>query len=74
MCTIDTGLIGEVWWTDSTLDKALPFVDFSTKHICRNFDDVRMWAEERQMPDYKELPKDYLVRPKAGYRVFNGIP
>lgn len=76
MCSPELSLIGEVWWDNSEPHGSNPkaFVDFSTKHLCRNYDDVRRWAEVRQMPDLKTLPKDYLVQPQAGDRIFHGIP
>lgn len=61
MCTVDTGVLGQVWWN---LDEPEPFVDFNTKHQCRNFEAVRKWAEERQMPE--DVPADYLQPPSEG--------
>ncbi len=59
MCTVDVGLLGQVWW-DRTLAKAFP--DFNTVHVCRDFDAVRKWAEERQAPE--KTPEDLLQRPR----------
>ncbi|PQE10985.1 tat pathway signal sequence protein [Rutstroemia sp. NJR-2017a BVV2] len=68
MCTIDTGVLGQVWW-----DKERPqaFVDFNTEHRCKNFDAIRQWAEERQMPEAG--PPDFLQRPKES-DVLEAIP
>lgn len=46
MCNVDTGVLGQVWW-----DKSSPqaFPDFNTRHKCKNYDDVRLWAEAHQV-------------------------
>jgi len=58
MCTIDVGVLGQVWWNPSA-PRAYP--DFNTQHKCRNFDAVRQWAEAHQAP--LDVPEDYLVPP-----------
>ncbi|PTB78931.1 hypothetical protein M440DRAFT_1370426 [Trichoderma longibrachiatum ATCC 18648] len=63
MCNVDTGVLGQVW-VDPKEPTAFP--DFSTKHVCKNYDDVRQWAERQQAPPPDKLPKDYLAPPKAG--------
>jgi hypothetical protein len=50
----------------------MPFVDFNTKHQCKNFDVIRKWAEERQLP--AETPSDYLEPPGNWDRIYNEIP
>jgi hypothetical protein len=67
MCTVDTGVLGQVWWDPK---EPKPFVDFNTEHQCKNFDAVRQWAEGRQLP--AETPNDYLEKP-AG-RIWSEIP
>lgn len=62
MCTVDVGLLGQVWWNRGP-EGPYPFVDFNTVHVCRNFDDIRRWAEERQLGG--EEPRDFLVRPEV---------
>lgn len=59
MCTVDVGLLGQIWW-----DKEYPqaFPDFNTQHVCRDFEAVRRWAEENQAPE--DVPKDYLRSPR----------
>ena len=42
------------------------FVDFNTQHVCRNFENVREWAEERQLP--VEVPYGILEAPSEGYK------
>jgi len=69
MCQPDTGLLGQVWW-----NKEMPtsFVDFNTNHTCKNFDAIRQWAEERQMPE--TVPIDFLQPPKMSDLVYDAIP
>jgi hypothetical protein len=47
-------------------------VDFNTKHTCRNFDDVRKWAEARQLPEHP--PEDFLQPPTPGQYIAPQIP
>ena len=46
MRNVDTGVLGQVW-----IDPKEPtaFPDFSTKHVCKNYDDIRHWAERIQV-------------------------
>ncbi|PGH23753.1 hypothetical protein AJ80_02183 [Polytolypa hystricis UAMH7299] len=44
MCTADVGIFGQ-WWVEGYG----AYVDFNTKHKCKNFEDIRRWAEERQI-------------------------
>ncbi|KAG9669234.1 hypothetical protein KCU99_g7487, partial [Aureobasidium melanogenum] len=46
MCTAETGVFGQWWVKDIG-----PFVDFNTKHKCKNFEDIRVWAEKKQVRD-----------------------
>lgn len=69
MCTVDTGVLGQVWVNP---EKPMPFVDFNTKHTCKNFDAIRQWAEANQLPE--ATPKDFLERPMDGGRIYAEIP
>ncbi|KAI6712442.1 hypothetical protein JHW43_005069 [Diplocarpon mali] len=69
MCTLDTGLLGQIWW-DREYPKA--FVDFNTEHTCKNFDAIRKWAEERQIPE--KVPEDFLKPPQVGDTIYEAIP
>ncbi|KAH7393363.1 hypothetical protein BKA64DRAFT_644116 [Cadophora sp. MPI-SDFR-AT-0126] len=69
MCTPDTGLLGQVWW-DREYPKA--FVDFNTEHKCKNFEAIRQWAEERQIPE--DVPEDFLKPPQVGDTIYEAIP
>jgi hypothetical protein len=71
MCQVDIGVLGQVWIHPEAPE---PYVDFNTKHQCRDFEAVRKWAEERQMPVEEELPGDWLEPPKLGDRVYEVIP
>jgi len=69
MCTVDIGVLGQVWW-DPSFPK--PFVDFNTQHVCRNFEDVREWAEKRQLP--VKVPDDFLEPPTEDTKIWDEIP
>jgi hypothetical protein len=69
MCTVDTGVLGQVWVHP---EKPMPFVDFNTKHTCKNFDAIRQWAEENQLPEI--TPKDFIEKPADGGRIYAEIP
>jgi hypothetical protein len=69
MCTPDTGLLGQVWWD---VNNPKSFVDFNTEHKCKNFDAIRQWAEERQLPE--TVPKDFLKPPQNGDTIYIEIP
>ena len=69
MCTVDIGLLGQVWWNR---EMPLAYPDFNTKHTCRNFEEVRKWAEAHQAP--KDVPADYLSPPRSIEDVFEAIP
>ena len=70
MCTMDTGVFGSVWVGNHT-DPHL-FVDFNTKHVCRNFEAIRAWAERNQIPE--ELERDYWELPGPDVRVWEKAP
>jgi len=69
MCSVDMGMLGQVWWDRK---EPKPFVDFNTKHVCRNFEAVRQWAEEKQLP--ADAPIDFLEMPKEGDRIYDAVP
>lgn len=72
MCTVDIGVLGQVWWQPQDQPMPEPFVDFNTKHVCRNYDDIRRWAEEHQLPE--DVPDDYLAPPIPGARILDHVP
>ena len=72
MCTVDIGVLGQVWFQPSMSEYPEAYVDFNTKHVCRDFDAVRNWALEHQIP--KDTPRDFLEPPKEGDRIFYTIP
>jgi hypothetical protein len=69
MCTIDTGVLGQVWWNK---EAPTAFPDFNTRHMCRNFEGVRMWAFEGQAP--VDVPRDWLMPPGSLEDVFEEMP
>ncbi|KAL3466918.1 hypothetical protein BJX64DRAFT_284070 [Aspergillus heterothallicus] len=69
MCTLDTGVLGQVWLYP---EHPAPFVDFNTEHRCKNFEAIRRWAEVRQLP--KDTPGDFLRSPREGERVYTEVP
>ena len=69
MCTVDVAVLGQVWWNK---EEPRAYPDFNTEHKCRNFDDVRKWAEEHQAP--KDVPADYLMGPRSQDDVYEAIP
>ncbi|PNY29595.1 Uncharacterized protein TCAP_00492 [Tolypocladium capitatum] len=46
MCNVDTGVLGQVW-VDAEQPTAFP--DFNTRHVCKNYADVREWAGKLQV-------------------------
>ncbi|EZF78262.1 hypothetical protein H105_00656 [Trichophyton soudanense CBS 452.61] len=47
MCTADTSVFGQ-WWVKGIG----PFVDFNTKHQCKDYEIIRSWGEKHQIsPD-----------------------
>ncbi|KAJ4359768.1 uncharacterized protein N0V89_000324 [Didymosphaeria variabile] len=73
MCTVDIGVLGQVWYQPEGKAPE-PFVDFNTVHKCRNFEDVRGWAERHQLPPAKDTPVDFLELPREGDRVWTEVP
>ncbi len=69
MCTVDTGVLGQVWWNPNWPEA---YVDFNTRHRCKNFDAVRQWAEDRQLPE--SVPSDFLQPPQEGDTIYEHIP
>jgi hypothetical protein len=74
MCTADVGVFGQVWYRAAPEDVPSAFVDFNTNHKCRNYEDIRKWAEERQLPEDKDAPEDFLMPPGPGMRIRVGVP
>lgn len=69
MCTVDTGVLGQVWIYP---DNPEPFVDFRTRHTCKNFEQIRRWAEINQLPENQ--PSDFLEPPGPGGHIYNRMP
>jgi len=69
MCTVDVGVLGQVWLYPN---EPRAYVDFNTRHMCRNFEAIRQWAEVNQLPE--DTPEDYLQPPRVGDRIYAEIP
>ena len=69
MCDIDISVFGTVWINETHL-RSWP--DFNTKHVCKNFDDIRAWVERNQVPE--EQLADLMERPEVGGRVWDEVP
>ena len=64
MCTADYGVLGQ-WWVKDVG----PFVDFNTKHKCKNFDDIREWAKRHQVNE-----DEIRIKFREGDTVLPSIP
>jgi hypothetical protein len=72
MCTVDIGVLGQVWFQPRLDEAPEAYVDFNTLHACRNFDDVKRWAEDRQIAE--EVPEYFLEPLQDGDTVYRTIP
>ena len=65
MCQPDTGVLGQYWVEDVG-----PFVDFRTKHKCKNFEELRDWVMDHQVSE------EFAARAKvtAGDVILEHIP
>jgi hypothetical protein len=72
MCTVDVGVFGQVWYRAEPTDVPAAFVDFNTNHKCRNYEDIRKWAEVRQLPE--DPPEDFLMPPGPNTPIRAGVP
>ncbi|OCL09382.1 hypothetical protein AOQ84DRAFT_291351 [Glonium stellatum] len=75
MCTVDIGVLGQVWFQPPSSPFAEPYVDFNTRHKCRNFDAVRAWAEAHQIPPPEAVNmEEFYEEPKEGDTIYTAIP
>ncbi|KAH8716933.1 hypothetical protein GQ44DRAFT_775691 [Phaeosphaeriaceae sp. PMI808] len=75
MCNPDVGVLGQVWWQPENESKPMPFVDFNTKHRCRDYESIRVWAEEHQLPPEEQMDmSQFYEMPKPGDTVYPEIP
>ncbi|CAM1510541.1 Fc.00g008760.m01.CDS01 [Cosmosporella sp. VM-42] len=63
MCNVDTGVLGQVWVASDDPNDPIAFPDFNTRHVCKNYEDVRDWAVKLQAPPNEETPDDFLKLP-----------
>ncbi|PQE13984.1 tat pathway signal sequence protein [Rutstroemia sp. NJR-2017a BBW] len=66
MCNVDTGVLGQVWTRQSETMSPQAFPDFNTRHKCKDYEAVRMWAEENQVPSDEKLSVGYVALPEEG--------
>lgn len=71
MCSMDVGVFGSVW-VENESQGLHSFVNFNTKHTCRDFKAIRRWAEEHQMSE--DAPHDFLEPPHEGTKIWHGAP
>lgn len=69
MCTVDTGVIGQVWIYPENPE---PYVDFNTRHKCKNFEEIRKWTENNQLPE--SPPEDFLQQPGPDDWIYKVMP
>lgn len=75
MCNPDIGVLGQVWWQPEDGPDPIAFVDFNTKHRCRDYGGIRMWAEEHQLPPEEDVDMSrFYEQPKPGDTVYPAIP
>ncbi|KAF2676276.1 hypothetical protein K458DRAFT_322434 [Lentithecium fluviatile CBS 122367] len=75
MCVTDVGVLGQVWWQPADEPNPMPFVDFNTKHRCRDFEAIRRWAEVHQLPPEETVDTStFYQMPKPGDTVYSEIP
>lgn len=75
MCNPDVGVLGQVWWQPEGEPNPMAFVDFNTKHRCRDYEGIREWAKEHQMPPAEEVViSRFYEQPKPGDTIYPGIP
>lgn len=72
MCTVDIGVMGQIWVQEQEADTVRPFVDFNTLHVCRDFEEIRSWAEAHQVG--VDLPEDFIQPPSEGAKIYSSIP
>jgi hypothetical protein len=70
MCSMDIGVFGSYWVQNGT--HLRPFVDFNTKHVCRNFEAIRDWAKVRQIRE--DSPADLMEEPGEDVKILDEFP
>jgi len=69
MCTADIGFVPYLW-AGSPPHGPHVFPDFNRNHKCKNFEDIRAWAEKRQ----GSWGHDLDIKPRPGALVLAEIP
>lgn len=73
MCNPDVGVLGQVWWQPEG-DRPTAFVDFNTKHRCRDYEGVRRWAEAHQLPSEEDVDMSRFYEPPKPGDILSAIP
>lgn len=74
MCSIDIGVLGQVWFQPDGLPPE-PYVDFNTRHKCRDFEAVRKWAKIHQLPPAENVNlSEFYMPPVEGDTIYTEIP
>ncbi|KAF1926742.1 uncharacterized protein M421DRAFT_6655 [Didymella exigua CBS 183.55] len=74
MCKPDVGVLGQVWWKPEGDAHPMAFVDFNTKHRCRDYEGIRRWAEAHQMPPEEEVDMSRFYEQPRPEHVYPAIP
>ena len=74
MCNPDVGVLGQVWWQPEGDLQPMAFVDFNTKHRCRDYEGVRTWAEAHQMPPEEAVDMSRFYEQPIPEDVLPAIP
>mgnify|MGYP004503233929 CR=1 FL=1 len=74
MCNPDVGVLGQVWWQPEGDPHPTAFVDFNTKHRCRDYEGVRRWAEAHQMPPEEDVDMSRFYEQPKPEDVWPAIP
>ena len=75
MCAPDVGVFGQVWYQPEGEPLPIAFTDFNTKHKCRDYEAIRKWAEEHQLPPEKEMDMSrFYEMPGPGVFVNQEVP
>lgn len=55
VCNVETGVLGQVWTRTSKNKSPQAFPDFNTRHVCKDYEAVRRWAEAHRVPPNEQF-------------------
>ena len=73
MCHAETGVLGQLWVRQSNTKSPQAFPDFNTRHICKDYETIRKWAEKHQVPPNQRIPTGYVAAPEEPH-ILPSIP